>query len=150
MKRYFALLMLCACASTPPAPPPAPAAPTVEEDLAAAKALFERNIQAIQDKDRDAYLACYRQDEGLIRAGAEGTKLGFEAFAAQTSSVASEWPESLVAKDLVVHAVAPGVVYGAYRYAVTIKGVTTEGLSERVFIRGDDGWHIAVSTAFQD
>ena len=33
----------------------------------------------------------------------------------------------------------PGVVYGAYRYAVTIKGVTRTGLSERMFLEDDDG-----------
>lgn len=152
MNRFvLPLVFLAACASTPaPAPAPAAPPPTAEADLAAAKGLFERNIRAIQDKDRDAYLACYRADERLIRAGADGAKLGFEELAAQTSSVAADWPSSLEAKDLVVHPIAPGVVYGTYRYKVTIKGVTTEGLSERVFVRDPEGWRIAVSTAFSD
>lgn len=137
-----ALLFGCATA-----PAPAPVVPT---DLTAVRALFERNIQAIRDKDRDAYLACYRADDRLVRAGKEGVKLGFEPLAAQTSSVASTWPTALEATDMVVHPIAPGVAYGAYRYRVTIAGVTTEGLSERVFVRGDEGWRIAVTTAFED
>ena len=44
--------------------------------------------------------------------------------------------------------VAPGVVYGTYHYRVTQRGVTSEGISERVFIRTPQGWKIAVSTAF--
>ena len=47
------------------------------DTLAAARALFERNIAAIQAKDRDAYLACYRADDALIRVGPEGAALGF-------------------------------------------------------------------------
>jgi imidazolonepropionase-like amidohydrolase len=44
--------------------------------------------------------------------------------------------------------VAPGVVYGTYHYRVTQQGVTSEGVSERVFVRTPEGWKIAVSTAF--
>ncbi len=151
MNRYaLPLLLVAACASAPPPAPAPPPPPTVDAELAEAKALFERNIRAIQEKDRDAYLACYRADERLVRAGPEGAKLGFEELAAQTSSVASGWPSSLEATDIVVHPITSGVVYGAYRYRVTINGVTTEGLSERVFVRDSEGWRIAVSTAFQD
>ncbi|HEX6746291.1 MAG TPA: amidohydrolase family protein, partial [Longimicrobium sp.] len=44
--------------------------------------------------------------------------------------------------------VAPGVVYGTYRYRVT-QGQTSRGVSERVMARQPDGsWKVAVSTAF--
>lgn len=119
------------------------------DDIAAARAVFQRNIEAIQAKDRDAYLACYRQDKRLIRAGGSGVNLGFEELAAGTSSVASEWPSKLEAHDLTLHSVRPGVVYGNYRYVVTIAGKTTTGWSERVFVADPGGWRIAVTTAFE-
>ena len=36
-------------------------------DLAAARRVFEKNLQAIRDKDRDAYLSCYLESERLAR-----------------------------------------------------------------------------------
>ena len=137
------LLACIACATVPAVPPVNPTA-----ELAEAKALFERNIKAIQDKDRDAYLASYRSDAGLVRAGPDGVKLGFEELATTTPTVAEAWPTSLEAFDLTVHYLAPGIVYGSYRYRVTIAGETTEGWSERVFIKGADGWRITVTTAY--
>jgi hypothetical protein len=120
-----------------------------DEDLAAAQALFQRNIQAIQHKDRDAYLACYRPDERLIRVGPDGPKLGFSDLSSGTAATGSDdWPEALVADQVQVHWVAPGVVFGTYAYTVTFDGETTKGLSERVFVRLGDDWRIAVSTAF--
>lgn len=120
-----------------------------EADEQAALALFERNIEAIQRKDREAYLACYRQDEGLVRAGPEGPKLGYAELADGTSpSGSDEWPSSLIADQLQVHWLRPGVVYGSYAYTVTIAGETSKGISERVFLERDGRWAIAVTTAF--
>jgi hypothetical protein len=133
-----AALLACSCAGSTP-----------EEDLKETRALFEANIRAIQEKNRENYLACYRDDPALIRSGPEGVKLGYEELASGTATTGSDqWPESLEAKDIEVHSVQPGVVYGAYKYRVVIKGVATEGLSERVFIKHKGAWKIAVSTAF--
>src|SRR5687768_3091265 len=97
-------------------------------DLKEARTLFEANIRAIQEKNREAYLACYREDELLVRAGPEGVKLGYAELAAGTATTGSDkWPSSLEASEVVVHWIQPGVVYGAYKYRVTIAGVTTEG-----------------------
>ncbi len=124
---------------------------TPAAELAAAKDVFERNIKAIQDRDKGAYLACYRADEGLVRAGPEGLKMGFEDLATNTPTTASAaWPSSLIADDVQVRWLRPGVVYGAYRYTVVIDGVETKGLSERVFIESDGQWRISVTTAFPD
>lgn len=124
--------------------------PAIDEDLAAARALFDRNITAIQDRDREAYLACYRPDDRLIRAGISGVSPGFEGLAEGTAATGSDdWPERLVADDIEVHWLAPGVVYGAYKYTVTFDGETTSGLSERVFLERDGEWSITVSTAFE-
>ena len=131
----------------PPAPTGTPLA-----DETAARAVFEANIAAIQARDREAYLACYAPTERLVRAGPEGPLLGFSELAEGTPATGSDdWPERLEADDLQVHWLAPGVVYGSYRYRVTIDGEMTEGLSERVFLRQPDGtWLVAVSTAFGD
>lgn len=66
-------------------------APNPEADLTAARALFGRNLRAIQDKDRDAYLACYRQDERLLRNGPGGPVRGFDGLAASTATVPASW-----------------------------------------------------------
>jgi hypothetical protein len=118
-------------------------------DLAAAQALFERNISAIQAKDRDAYLGCYRADDTLIRVGPEGAKMGFAELATGTSTAPEDWPTRLDAEDMQLRWLGPGYVYGLYRYRVTIAGKTTEGVSERVFVRGPQGWKIQVTTAFE-
>jgi hypothetical protein len=48
----------------------------VDDDLAAAKKLFERNLDAIKKQDREAYLACYLQNDALVRTGPTGYQLG--------------------------------------------------------------------------
>jgi ketosteroid isomerase-like protein len=143
------LAALHACTPTP-SPPTAgvAAADVAAADVAAARALFEQNLRAIQAKDRAAYLACYRDDEALVRVGPDGPKLGFAELAAHTSSTTRGWPESLEPSDVQLHWLAPGWVYGSYRYRVVFDGVASEGLSERVFARQDGRWQIMVSTAF--
>lgn len=140
-----------ALAATPKEAASAPTTGTAEaSDLAAARALFEKNIRAIQDKDRDAYLSCYRPDERLVRSGEGGPALGFEDLATGTSTDPATWPTRLEATELTVHPLAPGVVYGSYRYEVEFDGTVRTGWSERVFVRTKDGFHIALSTAFDD
>ena len=47
-----------------------PAAAGAAADLAGARELFERNLDAIRRRDKDAYLACYLDSEALVRNGA--------------------------------------------------------------------------------
>lgn len=122
-----------------------PAASATDDDLTAARALFERNLQAIRDRDTEAYLACYRDDPRLVVTGFGGPRAGYEEWAA---GVGGEWPASFEAFDLEVFAITDGVVYGTYRYRVGYDDRVREGLSERIFLETDDGWRIAVSTAF--
>lgn len=114
-------------------------------DTLAARKLFEANIAAIHRRDRAAYLATYLESARLARNGPGGLELGFNEWAARRDTT---WPDTLVARDLRVVPIAPGVVYGTYHYRVTQRGVTTEGRSERVITRTPGGWRIAVSTAF--
>jgi imidazolonepropionase-like amidohydrolase len=120
------------------------------DDLEAARAVFERNLAAIAEKDREAYLATYLHAPTLARTGPEGPSLGFEDFAAQAGDA---WPEVFEAQDLRLVPVAPGVVYGIYRYRVAYRppegGPLDEhaGISERLFLATPEGWRIAVTSA---
>lgn len=127
----------------------APAVPSFaspdEADLGAARALFEKNLQAIRDKDRGAYLSCYLESERLVRTGPDGFALGYDGLAA---TAGEGWPDSIAAEDLRLTTVQPGVVYGTYRYRVRYGADEVSGLSERLFLKTPQGWRIAVSTAF--
>jgi len=114
-------------------------------DLAAARALFERNLEAIRSHDRDAYLACYLHAPTFAVAGPDGARAGFDAFAADS---ASPWPDSFEGSDLQLVPVRPGVVYGTYRYRVRYGADEQRGISERFFVKTPDGWRIAVTSAF--
>jgi imidazolonepropionase-like amidohydrolase len=118
---------------------------TASSDTAEARRVFEGNISAIHQRDRARYLSYYLESDRLARTGPGGLELGFDNWSARRDST---WPDTLVARDLRLVPVAPGVVYGAYHYRVTQRGVTSEGISERVFIRTPQGWKIGVSTAF--
>jgi imidazolonepropionase-like amidohydrolase len=129
--------------------PSAAAQSTRESDLAEARALFERNIDAIQRKDREGYLACYLAEDGLVRGGPDGPALGYADLETGTAATGSDdWPEELRAHDIQLHWLAPGFVYGSYRYQVSAGGLQRAGLSERVLRKTDTGWRIVVSTAF--
>ena len=114
-------------------------------DVAAARALFEKNLQAIRDKNRDAYLACYLDSERLARTGPEGFQLGYAGVAA---TAGQGWPDHIAADDIHLTPIRPGIVYGTYRYRVRYGGREDAGLSERFFVQTPQGWKIAVSTAF--
>ena len=110
-----------------------------------ARAVFERNLEAIRQRDRLAYLQCYWHSDDLLRVGPEGPQRGYDGLAA---TAGEGWPDAFDAQDLRLSAVAPGVVYGTYRYRVRYGADEQTGLSERVFLKTSRGWKIAVTTAF--
>jgi hypothetical protein len=120
-------------------------AASVATDTVEARRLFEENIDAIHKRDRQRYLATYLHSETLARNGPGGVQLGYENWSARRDST---WPDTLVAKNLRVLPIRPGVVYGTYCYTVTQKDTTSSGVSERIFVKTPDGWRIAVTTAF--
>lgn len=138
----LALSLALACAPAASVPASSTSAAT---DTAEARRVFEGNIRAIHQRDRTRYLSYYLESDRLARTGPGGLELGFEGWSARRDST---WPDTLVARDLRLVPVAPGVVYGTYHYRVTQRGVTSEGISERVLVRTPAGWKIAVSTAF--
>jgi imidazolonepropionase-like amidohydrolase len=141
------LLTLLLLAAPAPSLPAAAATEDPAADLAAARAVFERNLDAIRKKDREAYLSCYLESESLVRSGPTGFELGYQGLAA---TAGQGWPDHIEAEDLRLTPVRPGVVYGTYRYRVRYGGDEQAGLSERLFLRTDQGWKIGVTTAFQN
>lgn len=114
-------------------------------DSTEAMAAFRANIGAIHTRDRPAYLRTYLQHPRLARTGPGGVQWG---YAGMTEGDPNSWPDTLVATHLEVVPVAPGVVYGTYRYRV-VQGGSARGVSERVLVKQPDGsWRIAVTTAF--
>lgn len=121
------------------------AASSAADDLASARAVFEKNLQSIRDKNRDSYLACYLESEGLVRTGPDGFELGYAGLAA---TAGQGWPDHISAEDLRLTPIRPGLVYGTYRYRVRYGQEEVSGISERLFTETPQGWKIAVSTAF--
>jgi len=135
----IALLAILLCA-------PILSADELTDDLDASRAVFQKNLDAIRNRDRDAYLSTYLQAETLARTGATGFSLGYADLEA---SAGSGWPDTFEGLDLALVRVKPGVVYGTYRYRVRYGAVEQSGLSERFFVKTDAGWKIAVTTAFE-
>lgn len=140
------LLVATGCASAPPAAGPAGGWDRTADSLAALEH-FRSNIRSIHERDRPAYLQHYLRSERLAMAGPAGVSYGFDGLA---SGDPDAWPDTLVATHLEVTPLAPGVVYGAYRYRVVSGGQSQRGVSERLFVRQPGGeWAIAVSSAFR-
>jgi len=121
-----------------------PLAADEAQDLAAARSVFEQNIEAIRQRDREKYLSCYLQSERLARGGATGFTTGFADFA---KGVGSGWPDTIDASDIHLLRVQDGVVYGTYRYRVRYGTDEHSGISERLFLRTPNGWKIAITGA---
>src|SRR3989454_3239637 len=118
---------------------------TASGDLEAARALFETNLDAIRRRDRDAYLACYLHADTLARTGPDGPQWGYDSLAKETGS---DWPDLFEGLGLTLIPIRPGLVYGTYRYRVRYGEREDSGISERFFVKMEDGWKIAVTTAF--
>jgi hypothetical protein len=142
MRAALPVLALITSCAVPSVIPPASSS---DADTAQARRLFEMNIDAIHKRNRDAYLATYLHAPTLARNGPTGLVLGYEGWSARRDST---WPDTLIARNLKVVPIAPGVVYGTYCYTVTEHDTTASGVSERLFVKTADGWKIAVTTAF--
>ena len=114
------------------------------DDVAAARAVFEANINAIRQKNLDAYLSYYLHSPLLVKGGPTGFTTGYDDFA----KARGPWPESIEASDIHLTELQPGYVYGTYRYRVRYAGGDEHiGISERLFVKTPDGWKIAVTGA---
>ena len=142
---FFLSIVALAPASFPGLAAAVASPPPVDGDLRAARALFEKNLDAIRHRDRDGYLACYLHADTLARTGPEGPLLGYEAFVKESGD---DWPDLFEGIDLQLVPVRAGIVYGTYRYRVRYGPREDSGISERLFVKTDAGWKIAVTTAF--
>jgi imidazolonepropionase-like amidohydrolase len=113
-------------------------------DVTAARAVFEANINAIRQRNREVYLSCYLHSPSLVRGGAEGFDTGFDSFA---KGVGAQWPDLIEANDIHLTPLQTGIVYGTYRYRVRYGSDEHSGISERLFVNTPDGWKIAVTGA---
>ncbi len=113
-------------------------------DVAAARAVFEANIDAIRHRDRDAYLSYYLHSERLVLGGPESFSTGFDSFA---KGAGSQWPDLIEANDIHLTPLQPGLVYGTYRYRVRYGSDEHTGISERLFVSTPQGWKIALTGA---
>lgn len=120
------------------------AQPAASPDLKTARAVFDANISAIRQRDREKYLSLYLNSDRLVRGGPEGFATGFDDFAKQAGS---RWPDAIEANDIHLTPVHDGVVYGTYRYRVRYGAEEHAGISERLFVRTPSGWKIAVTGA---
>jgi imidazolonepropionase-like amidohydrolase len=114
-------------------------------EVAAARELFHKNLDAIRRRDKAAYLSSYWKSDNLARTGVDGIALG---YAAHEKSAGESWPDTFDASDLELVAIRPGVVYGTYRYRVRYGADEQTGLSERLFVQTPEGWKIAMTSAF--
>src|SRR6185436_11820888 len=113
-------------------------------DLRSARAVFEQNLAAIRNRDRDAYLAVYLKSDALVRTGPAGFVTGYESFA---KGAGGQWPDTIEATEMRLTPIRPGVVYGSYRYRVRYGAVENIGISERLFVETPQGWKIALTGA---
>jgi hypothetical protein len=73
---------------------------------------------------------------------------GYDGWSAITENA---WPDTLIVKEMRVTPIAPGVVYGYYRYiGVPAPGDTLTGVSTRVFVRTPQGMRITVTASWND
>ena len=114
------------------------------DDVAAARAVFDVNVNAIKQRNLDAYLSCYLHSPLLVRGGPTGFTTGYDEFA----KARGPWPDAIEASDVHLTQLQPGLVYGTYRYRVRYTGADEHsGISERLFVKTPGGWKIAVTGA---
>jgi imidazolonepropionase-like amidohydrolase len=114
-------------------------------DVAAARAVFERNLNAIRAKDRAAYLACYLDaGDHFVVTGDEGLAAGFAPF---EKGAGAGFPDTFDASDLQLVPISAGIVFGTYRYRVRYGDAEQTGVSERLFVETPSGWKITLTGA---
>jgi imidazolonepropionase-like amidohydrolase len=115
-----------------------------DDGVTAARAVFEGNINAIRQRNREAYLSYYLHAPALVRGGPTGFITGYDEFA---KGAGAQWPDLIEATDIHLTPLADGFVYGTYRYRVRYGADEHSGISERLFVRTPAGWKIALTGA---
>lgn len=118
--------------------------PAAADDLSSARAVFEENLAAIRDRNREKYLSLYLRSDNLVRTGPTGFTTGYDEFA---KGAGAQWPDTIEATDIRLTPLRDGMVYGSYRYRVRYGAEEHSGISERIFVRTPAGWKIALTGA---
>ena len=145
--RPSCVLIPCLLLSLPAAAPAQARVPHAA-DSADALAVFRENIDAIHARDRPRYLATYLQTDRLTRHGLRDVETGWHGWSARTQ--VGGWPDMLIVREMTVRPIAPGVVYGWYRYIGVNGGKASTGISMRTFVRTPTGMRIAVTASWPD
>ena len=125
--------------------PPTSAAIEDNPDIHAARSVFEQNIGAIRQRDRDRYLSYYLHDRRGSCAADPPASLPASTISRRQRALAG--PTPIEATDIHLTSLAAGLVYGTYRYRVRYGAVEHSGISERMFVKTPDGWKIALTGA---
>jgi hypothetical protein len=122
--------------------------PSAAQDSIDALDTFRENLAAIHTRDRARYLDTYVHTPRLLRHAPQQLESGYDGWSAIT---ANSWPDTLIVSEMRVAPIAPGVVYGYYRYiGVPTKTDTLTGVSTRVFVRTPSGMKITVTASWND
>ncbi len=145
----FVVLALPTGVTAQPSVPPTTAALRASaKDSIDALATFRENLAAIHRRDKARYLATYVHTNRLVRHSPTAMETGYDGWSAITENA---WPDTLIVKEMRVTPIAPGVVYGYYRYiGVPAPGDTLTGVSTRVFVRTPQGMRITVTASWND
>jgi hypothetical protein len=117
-------------------------------DLREASEAIQLNIAAIQRHDVEAYLAQYLDSPDLIVVTPDSLRRGY-LFFAEARRASDQWPDTLIAADPTTVWIAPGVVWGAFAYASVVGLDTIRGVSERLVVKTNQGWKIAITGAME-
>jgi imidazolonepropionase-like amidohydrolase len=113
-------------------------------DVDAARKVFDGNLNAIREQNREKYLSYYLNSENLVRGGPTGFITGWDDF----NKARGPFPVQFEATDIHLTPLRPGLVYGTYRYRVRYAaGDEHTGISERLFVQTPGGWKIALTGA---
>lgn len=118
------------------------------QDLTGTMAALESNLSAIHERDAEAYLAHYLDSPQFVVATAGGIEQGFYWFA-EARRASEQWPDTFITERPTFRWIAPGVVWGAFAYTSVEDGDTTRGVSERLFVKTERGWKIAVTGSME-
>lgn len=118
------------------------------QDVTGTIAALESNLSAIHERDTEAYLAHYLDSPQFVVATAAGIQQGFRWFAAARRA-SEQWPDTFITERPTFRWIAPGVVWGGFAYLSVERSDTTRGVSERLFVKTESGWKIAVTGSME-
>jgi hypothetical protein len=101
------------------------------DDITAARAVFDANVNAIRQKNREAYLSYYLHSPLLVRGGPTGFTTGYDEFA----KAAGAWPDSIDASDIHLTSLHPGVVYARIAIASVTPAATSIPEFGTIFVK---------------